>query len=65
MQAPNFLVRILALFDKEIKAALPSLGDTTQVSSAKAQSVLGINFIPAKQSVLDTADFLVQKGLIK
>jgi len=60
MQAPNFLVRILALFDKEIKAALPSLGDTTQVSSAKAQSVLGINFISSKQSVLDTADFLVK-----
>jgi len=65
LQAPNFLVRILALFDKEIKAALPSLGDTTQVSSAKAQSVLGINFIPAKQSVLETADYLVSNNLVK
>jgi dihydroflavonol-4-reductase len=59
MQAPNFVVRILALFDADIKSILPQLGDRTPVNSAKATDLLGIKFIAAKDSVLETAKYLL------
>ena len=59
MQAPNFVVRILALFDADIKSILPQLGDRTPVNSAKATKLLGIRFISAKDSVLETAKYLL------
>ena len=62
MKAPTFIIRILALFDSDIKAILPSLGDTTGVSNKKAQSKLGISFIPVDKSITETAEFLIQNG---
>jgi dihydroflavonol-4-reductase len=62
MKAPNLIIRILALFDADIKSILPSLGDRTASSSRKAQEKLGINFIPVEESIRETADFLIKKG---
>ena len=62
MKAPTFIIRILALFDGDIKAILPSLGDTTGVSNKKAQSKLGMSFIPVDNSIIETAEFLIQNG---
>jgi dihydroflavonol-4-reductase len=65
IQAPSFLIRFLSLFDAEIKAVLPSLGDHTPVSSAKAQSVLGIKFIGADETLRNTATYLIDNGFVK
>ena len=58
--APTFLIRFLSLFDGEIKATLPLLGKPMLTSSAKAQKLFNMKFIPVQQTVLETADFLVQ-----
>ena len=64
-QAPNFVIRFLAFFDAEIRAVLPSLGDHTGVSSAKAQRDLGIDFIPVEESLVETANYLIDNGFMK
>ena len=64
-QAPNFVIRFLALLDGEIRAVLPSLGDHTGVSSAKAQRELGIKFIPVEKSLAETASYLIDNGFVK
>ena len=65
IQAPNFVIRFLALFDKEIKSVLPILGKKRTANSSRAQSVLGIKFISAKESIVDTCDYLIQNGFVK
>ena len=62
MKAPTFVVKILALFDADIKSILPSLGDKTSATSKKAHDVLGIDFIPVETSIKETADFLIKNG---
>ena len=62
LKAPNVIIRVLALFDADIKSILPSLGDRTASSSRKAQEKLGINFIPVEESIRETADFLIKNG---
>jgi dihydroflavonol-4-reductase len=63
-QAPNILIRFLALFDGEIRAVLPSLGKHIGVSSRQAQKVLGIDFIPIEDSLVDTANYLIDNGFV-
>jgi len=64
-QAPTFLIKFLSLFDGTIKSILPQLGKPMNVSGEKAHQLLGINFIPAKVSLKDSADYLVKNGFIK
>lgn len=61
LQAPNFIIRILGLFDADIKAIIPMLGDRTPVSSAKAQRIFTMKFISAEDAVVETAKFLLKK----
>lgn len=63
--APNALLRFLALFDGEIRSVLPSLGKHIGVNSSKAQKVLGIKFIPAEESLVETANYLIDNGFVK
>jgi dihydroflavonol-4-reductase len=64
-RAPSSVVRILALFDGDIKSILPMLGRRAEFSNAKATRMLGINFIPVDVSVRETADYLVSNGFVK
>jgi len=64
-QAPNFLIKLLSLFDGEIKRVVPLLGKKILVDASKAEKVLKINFIPAEQSILETADYLIKNGFVK
>ena len=64
-QAPDALIRFLALFDGEIRAVLPSLGKHIGVDSRKAQKVLGLAFIPAEESLVETANYLIVHGFVK
>jgi dihydroflavonol-4-reductase len=59
-KAPNFLIRILANFDADIRTILPSLGKPMLVSNKKAKSLLGISFISAQTSVEESAAFLLK-----
>ena len=62
--APKPLLRLLALFDKEIRSILPELGHITLVDNSRARTELGIDFIPAKDALLATAKALVDRGLV-
>ena len=63
--APTFVLRFLALFDGEIRSLLPALGKHVGVNSTKAQNVLGIDFIPVEKSLVETAHFLIDNGLVE
>ena len=62
--APKPLLRLLALFDKEIRSILPELGHITLVDNSRARTELGIDFIPAKDALLATAKALVDRSLV-
>jgi dihydroflavonol-4-reductase len=64
-QAPDSLIKILSLFDAQIKAILPLIGKSMLVSNSKARAILGIDFIPVEQSIKSSAEFLVKNGLAK
>jgi dihydroflavonol-4-reductase len=64
-QAPSLMIQFLALFDGEIRAVLPTLGKHIGVNSSKATSVLGIDFISPEQSLVETANYLLDNKFVK
>lgn len=61
--APGLLVRMLALFDRELRVTLPKLGKVEQLSNARARVEMGINFIPAAEALKATAASLIDRKL--
>lgn len=55
MVAPNFLIRFLAKFDKELVQIVPSLGQNEAVSNAKAIAMLDMSFIDPETSLVEAA----------
>lgn len=62
---PDFLVKLLAPFMPEMKMIRNDLGRKSVVSGKHASEVLGIEYIPAAQSVADTVRSLAAHGLLK
>jgi dihydroflavonol-4-reductase len=62
-QAPNFVVRMLSLFDPSIRSIVPILGRRDEVSATQATDVLGMEFQDSSQSVRKAADYLVDNKL--
>jgi nucleoside-diphosphate-sugar epimerase len=60
---PDFVVRLGALVNPEMRSIAPNLGVRREVSSAKAERVLGWSGRPIVESILDTARSLIQLGL--
>ena len=61
---PDWLVRLMALFDPAIRYVTPSLGRSNSWSSAKAQRVLGWQPRPIEDSIADCAESLIDKGAV-
>jgi dihydroflavonol-4-reductase len=61
--APDLLMRIIGLFDASVATILPELGQRAEVDNRRAREILGMDFIPARRSVVDAARFLVDRGL--
>lgn len=61
-QAPGFLIKFLSLFDGDIKAILPLMGKPMLTSGAKAKRLLGIDFIPVKVTLRESAEFLIKEA---
>ncbi len=59
-QAPDFIVRILALFDPAIRTIVPVLGRKDEVSAKAAETILGVTFRDAREAVKEAA-----KGVLK
>jgi dihydroflavonol-4-reductase len=50
--APDFVIKAMSFFDKDISTIVPQLGVIREVSNARARSVLGMEFIPARDAIL-------------
>ncbi|MGR3291114.1 MAG: SDR family oxidoreductase [Paracoccaceae bacterium] len=57
--APNFLIRLLAIFDSSIRSIVSNLGKRFDVSNDRAKQLLGMEFVPADQCLIATAEFLI------
>ena len=62
---PNWTLRVLALFDGSIKQILPDLGHPRHVSNAKARRVLGWSPRSYDETIVDTAESLIQLGVVR
>ncbi|MFD6396433.1 NAD-dependent epimerase/dehydratase family protein [Nocardia sp. NPDC060249] len=61
---PNWVVRLVAVFDKGVRLTVPVLGRTEHVSADKARRELGWTMRPIEQTVRDTADSLIAFGIV-
>jgi dihydroflavonol-4-reductase len=61
---PDFLVRIVAMFDPVLRGRLFDLGKRRLVSSDKARRILGWTTRPTQETILDTAMSLLAQGLV-
>jgi nucleoside-diphosphate-sugar epimerase len=63
-KAPDFLLRLVGLFDRDVGSVAGSLGRKHDVTSAKAQATLGWRPRPTQETVLDCARSLVAAGVV-
>lgn len=56
--APNWLLKVMGLFDPAVRQLRGQLGYQPRVSSSKAAEILGIDFTPARQALLKSAQWL-------
>lgn len=61
-KVPDLVLRLVALFDKQVAGVAPRLGEKRTFVSAKAQRVLGWRPRPLEETVLDCARSLVAAG---
>ena len=64
-QLPNWLMRVVALFNPEVKGLLPELGKHKNASHEKARRLLGWTPRSPREAVLATARSLSELGLLK
>jgi dihydroflavonol-4-reductase len=62
---PNFLVRLVALWDPLVRSVLSELGRTRNMDASHAKAVLGWATRPEEKSLVDCAKSLVDKGIVK
>jgi nucleoside-diphosphate-sugar epimerase len=63
-KAPDLLLHLVALFDRDLKTVTPGLGRRRTFSSAKAKSLLGWKPRPMEETILDCARSLIAGGLV-
>ena len=64
-QAPDWLVRILAVFIPDLRHILPELGKTKYVSNEKARRLLGWTPRSNEECIVATGESLLRLGLLK
>ena len=62
--APKLLLRVLALFDADVRSILPKIGQLERVSNQRAVHEMGMEFIAPKAALLASADWLVTQGKV-
>ncbi len=63
-KAPDFVLRLAGLFDKEIRSVTAGLGRKHDVTSAKAQQMLGWKPRPIEDTLIDCARSLIVEGVV-
>jgi dihydroflavonol-4-reductase len=64
-RVPDLLVRLAALFSRELRAAVPRLGQKRDYTSAKAQATLGWRPRALEETVLDCARSLIATASLR
>ncbi len=64
-ELPDWLLRLLAVFDKSVGQIVPELGKTKNGVNDKARRVLGWSPRSAEDAVAATAESLIKLGLVK
>jgi dihydroflavonol-4-reductase len=62
---PDWLVRVAALFNPLARAVVSELGSIRNQDASHAKAVLGWQTRPVEQSILDTANCLIDLGMVK
>lgn len=62
---PDFVLRLISIFDRPIRFITPFLGRKHANTSAKALAVLGWKPRPAAETLVDCAESLIAKGAIR
>ncbi|KAH9509411.1 hypothetical protein Btru_045826 [Bulinus truncatus] len=65
MSLPNVALWGLSLFNKNAKAFLPVVGKQSQFDNTRMKDVLGITPKDVKETVVEEANVLIEKGLVK
>ena len=65
MGLPSWLLRLLANFDPTVKMVTPELGKRRDATAAHALAVLGWKTRDEAQTIMDCANSLIEKGLVK
>ena len=63
-RVPDFVLRLAALFDPQLRSVTPNLGKKRDYSSAKAQRMLGWKPRPMQDTVIETAKSLIASGAV-
>ncbi|WP_087018439.1 SDR family oxidoreductase [Thaumasiovibrio subtropicus] len=63
-QLPNWLVKMVALFDPALKTVVKELGLELRVDSNKAKTILGYKPTPNHAAIIATADSLLQQKVV-
>ncbi|MGN2638560.1 NAD-dependent epimerase/dehydratase family protein [Nocardia takedensis] len=61
---PDWTVRLAARFDDGLALAVPTLGQTTRITSLRVEQDLGLTLRPARETVMDTAASLIEFGVV-
>lgn len=64
-EIPNWLMRILGLFNRQIASLIPYLGMIKQTSSEKAKKMLNWQPRSTEEAILATANSLIDLGIVK
>ena len=62
---PDFMLRLVGLFDREVGMVMPELGKARHCDISHARAVLGWTPRDTAQSIVDTAQSLAEHGLVK
>ena len=63
-ELPNFMVKLISLFDSSAKTLIPDLEIVMQTDTTYAEELLGLKFNPAKSCISETAKSVVRLGLV-
>ncbi|MBN9391009.1 MAG: aldehyde reductase [Chloroflexi bacterium] len=62
---PNFVLRFAALFDHTVREIAPDLGYARKMTSEKAHRLLGWQPRKPEIAIIETAESMIKKGLVK
>lgn len=57
-EAPSWLLKIFALFDKTLAQVVGNLGRNGDVNGSKAERVMGFSYIPSREALVSSARYI-------